>query len=59
MSPEEYIMCICSWINITCKVIYHLEALISSGDKNIDATPKVNPKCYNGNVYVIAHMVRR
>ncbi len=59
MFPEEDVLCIFSWINITCEIIYHLEPLISSVDKNIGAKPKVDPKYYNENVYVIAHMIYR
>ncbi len=53
MSPEEYILCIFSWINTTCEIIWHLEFSILSGDENIDAEPKVNPKSDNANVHMI------
>ncbi len=59
MSPEDYILCILSWINITCEIICHWELSILSGDENIDAKPNVNPKSNNGNECVVAHMIHR
>ncbi len=44
ISPEEYVLHILCWINITCKVIWHLELVISSGDENIYAGCNANPK---------------
>ncbi len=53
MSPQEYILCICGWINITCEIIWHLESSILSGEENIDVKPKINLKSCDGNVSVI------
>ncbi len=44
MRPEEYLLCISSWINITCEATFHLDSSISSVEENIDAEPTVNPK---------------
>ncbi len=44
ISPEECILYISSWINIICKIRWHLELSMSCSDENIDMESKLNPK---------------